>query len=405
MLRSLHLTALVGFLGLMVGCDKGANPTAAGPQVPPNAENAPPVVTPPKPEQDRYEIDPDKHVIPETAATGKLRGKTFTPDRVELEGNRLSLRQGKDFFADLEISMFLSDKLKLAEGVKVVVRPTTKWTAGIPSLHVSSREGKNLPDTKFINDDYAMTLELGKPDKGKIPGKIYLCLPDSQRSYVVGTFVAQRKRSMSEPPGAEEVPFIQGTISPLLKKDQELWVGYLGLPTGGQMISDSAGGSAFESGGGGSRSMSYAPRTAGVRFEKFTPLFDFTNLPPGRYLVYARLKDGPTQWKWVDVAADGRANADITLDAANVGTVEVKLPDGVKEARLLPADLGNPAPDSRFTDRLIRALELKGEAKDGQATIANVPPGKYQVHAGKFRGEVEVAVGKTAMVELKPAKE
>ena len=27
-------------------------------------------------------------------------------------------------------------------------------------------------------------------------------------------------------------------------------------------------------------------------------IFDFTNLPPGRYLVFARVKDGPAAWAW-----------------------------------------------------------------------------------------------------------
>jgi hypothetical protein len=263
-----------------------------------------------------------------------------------------------------------------------------------------------LPDTKFINDDYALTLELGKPDRGKTPGKIYLCLPDSQRSVLAGTFTAERKRSMSEPPGAEEVPFIQGLVSPPLKKDQSVSVGYVGLPADGKApVSDGAGGKAFgdDGGGGGMRSMSFTPRAATLRFEKFTPVFDFTNLPPGRYLVFARVKDGPTAWTWVDLAAGGRVTANIKLDAVKLGSVEVKLPKDERDARLVPTDL-TPPPGERFLDSLANMLDLEGEAKDGVVKIAGVPAGKYQVRAGSLRADVDVVAGKTATVELKAGK-
>lgn len=150
--------------------------------------------------------------------------------------------------------------------------------------------------------------------------------------------------------------------------------------------------------------MSFAPWAASLRFEKFIPRFDFTNLPPGRYLVYARVKDGPAAWAWATVAAGARVTADLALDASKAGTVEVKLPPGEREVRLVPADLGSPPPDESFLDRLAFSLELRGESKDGTATIANVPAGKYQVRAGALRADVEVTAGKTATVELKPAK-
>lgn len=354
-----------------------------------------------------HEMDPAKHVIPATAASGKLQGKSFKPDRVELEGNRLSLRQGKDFFADASIEIMLDQqKLKLDDGLKLVVRPSQKWTDGIPSLHVAVRHDKNIPDTKFINDDYALTLELGKPDKGMVAGKLYLCLPDSQRSVLAGTFTAKRKRSMSEPPGAEEVPFIHGSVSPPIKKDQSITVGYVGQPGGkGNPVGDSAGGQTFgdQGSGGGMRSMSFEPRIATLQFEKFTPKFDFTNLPPGRYLVFARVKDGPAAWTWADVPAGGRVKADIKLDGVKFGTVEVKVPADERDVRLVPADL-TPPPGERFLDSLANMLHLDGEAKDGVVKIAGVPAGKYQVRAGRLRGEVEVVAGKTATVELKAGK-
>jgi hypothetical protein len=353
---------------------------------------------------DLYEIDPAKHVVPTAPAAGVLRGKPFAPDRVELEGHRLTFRQGKDFFADLELVVTINEKVKLGDGVKIVVRPDQRWTDRIPSLQTGVRGDKGLPDVKFISDDYALTLELGRPEKGKTAGSIYICLPDSSRSSLAGTFVAARKRGLNEPPGAEEVPFIQGTLSPPVKKDESVTVGYVGRTATGETISDGCGGSAFDGGGGAVRSGSFAPRAATLRFEKFVPHFDFAHLPPGRYLVYARVKDGTLAWTWAEVAAGGQVATDLKLEGTGLGTVEVAVPPRTRTVRLVPADLGVPAPDEKFLGRLEFALDLAGEVKDGTATLANVPAGRYQVRAGDLRTGVEVTAGRTAKVELKAAK-
>ena len=41
--------------------------------------------------------------------------------------------------------------------------------------------------------DYSLVLEFGEPTKKGLPGKIYLCLPDEEKSFVAGTFVATKK--------------------------------------------------------------------------------------------------------------------------------------------------------------------------------------------------------------------
>jgi hypothetical protein len=353
-----------------------------------------------------HELDPARHVVPATAASGHLKGMSFTPDRIELEGKRLLFRQGKEFFADASVEIMLDAKVKPSDGVKFVVKPSQRWTENIPRLIVSTKKDKEFADMKFVNEGYAMTLELAKQEKGKSAGKIYMCLPDAEKSYVAGTFTAERKRGMSEPPGDYEVPFIQGKVSPPVKKGQSVSVGYVGLPADGKSpVADGAGGQAVgdEGGFGGMRSLSFEPRAATLQFEKFTPVFDFTNLPPGRYLVFARVKDGPTTWTWVDLAAGGRASADIKLDAVKMGSVEVKVPADERDAQLVPTDL-TPPPGDRFLDSLANMLDLDGEAKDGVVKIAGVPAGKYQVRAGSLRADVEVVAGKSATVELKPAK-
>ena len=55
--------------------------------------------------------------MPTAAATGRLKGKAFTPDRVELEGEQLRFRegQGKELFPDLSVEIMLGSKANVAD--------------------------------------------------------------------------------------------------------------------------------------------------------------------------------------------------------------------------------------------------------------------------------------------------
>jgi hypothetical protein len=350
---------------------------------------------------DPYELDPEKHVIPDKRVTGRLKGKAFTPARIEIEDNRLILRTGKDFFADQKIQIFLDNQEKLSEGFKLTVKPSQKWAEGITSLHLSTRGKNNTPDTKFIKDNYSMTLELGKPIQGQVQGKMWLCLPDTDRSYLAGTFVAQRKRSLSEPPGEEQVPYIQGSITP--RAPDKVWVnvGYIEKTANRTIISNGTGMQASKS--GEVRSTTFEPRTASLRFKDLSPQYDFTNLTSGRYLIFARYESGPTVWEWINVPSDGKLKVDLKLDTSRIGTVQVKVPATVNAIRLIPMDLANWSLDDKFLDQLTYSMSLFAEAKDGVANL-KVPAGKYRVIAEALTGEIEIPAGQMITVELKAKK-
>jgi hypothetical protein len=51
-------------------------------------------------------------------------------------------------------------------------------------------EGKDIPETEVFMKGYAMRLEFGEAQGGVLPGKIYLCLPDQEKSFMAGAFSA-----------------------------------------------------------------------------------------------------------------------------------------------------------------------------------------------------------------------
>ena len=140
-----------------------------------------------------WRMDLSNVEIPSTTAKGKIHGENFTIDAAKIQSGILTLRQGKDFFPDRSLKIFLF--LKKDEDPQGKSFNITKDKGfGSPHIHMSWKvEGKDVPETKIYMKDYAMRLDFGKRQKGGLPGKIYLSLPDDFKSYVAGSFLADTK--------------------------------------------------------------------------------------------------------------------------------------------------------------------------------------------------------------------
>ena len=130
----------------------------------------------------------DGVAIPDRPATGRIHGRPFVVDGGELNEGVLKLRQGKAFFADLEIAVFLFTKDgELPAGRTWEIRPDKKF--GKPHVHLGwLTPGNSLPEHDMFMGDYTMRLELGQEENRTIPGRIYVCTPDANRSWAAGTF-------------------------------------------------------------------------------------------------------------------------------------------------------------------------------------------------------------------------
>jgi len=384
----------------VVGCGKTV--TTAPPTEPPVLP-----VDPPAPAA-AHEMDPAKHAAPATPASGNLGGKAFAPGRAVIEGKALTFRQGTGFFADLQIAVYFAE-YNPSEAKKVVVNPGQKWhEATIPSLHVSTRKGEDLPNVVFVNDGYAMTLNLAPRANGKVAGNIYLCLPGAGKEFLAGTFTADYERQLNDPPEPEDRPYIAGKIAHTGKPKQSFQIRYAGMPAaGGDIITDMVGIQLSEKVGlFGVRSTSFAPRVIGLRPGKIGEEYDCSRLPPGKYFVVARLDEGPPAWKLVDVAANAAVDAPLTIPSGATGNLEVGVP--VKTAgqvQAIPAGLKLDDPTGTFTTSISGALNAYGNVADGKASLKNLAPGRYDVSlrsgTAVYRAEATVEAGQTAKVELK----
>ena len=140
-----------------------------------------------------WRMDLDGVQIPAASATGRIHGEDFTLNGAKIQNGILTLRQGKGFFPELGLTIFLFLKEKEdPQGKAFDIKKDQGF--GSPHIHMAWKEqGKDVPKTKIYMNDYAMRLNFGKRQKGTLPGKIYVSLPDDFKSYVAGSFVADIK--------------------------------------------------------------------------------------------------------------------------------------------------------------------------------------------------------------------
>jgi hypothetical protein len=72
--------------------------------------------------------------------------------------------------------------INISAGAAAAAHLTLRW-----------REGSGWMHEDFMNG-YALRLDFGAQANNHLPGKIYLCAPDGQKSYIAGGFNAEIRR-------------------------------------------------------------------------------------------------------------------------------------------------------------------------------------------------------------------
>lgn len=130
--------------------------------------------------------------IPDAPAAGRVSGKSFTIERATIKGGHLDLRQGPNWPPDvgLSVQLFAKQPEDLA-GKTVSIEPDREKFPRV-ILRTRNEEGKAVNENCF--NGYSLRVEFGAVASGRLPGKIYFCGPDPEKSYVMGTFDAEIRR-------------------------------------------------------------------------------------------------------------------------------------------------------------------------------------------------------------------
>jgi hypothetical protein len=168
-----------------------AAPPATAP-VPPK-----PTVVAPHASDINWLLTLDTNAIPDSTAAGRIHGRDFIIERASFQNGTLTLRAGTrgpvDFgvlvnFGNAQPESLAGKSINVTTDAVLAARVTLCW-----------KNNAELMRGIFTNS-YALRLEFGTLANNRLPGKIYLCTPDVEKSYLLGSFNADARKPRPKAP-------------------------------------------------------------------------------------------------------------------------------------------------------------------------------------------------------------
>jgi len=148
--------------------------------------------------------------LPEGVAVGQIHGEGFQCERATLQAGNLTLRQGKTWPPDLGVSIALFAKQGEELSGKTVEVSADRQPP-VPRVTLRWKDERDMPITHNFASGYALKIEFGEAASGRMPGRIYLCIPDESRSVIAGDFDAEiRKPPPPKPKQPKAAPKPKG---------------------------------------------------------------------------------------------------------------------------------------------------------------------------------------------------
>ena len=126
--------------------------------------------------------------LPQAPIVGKIFGVDFNLKTVDLEkSGALVLKDGPN-------TIFVFLPIKFGQGLenKSWEFPATPMPGkATPAVHVHVHQP--IVKAEAFGEGCAVKIEFGKEQDSKVPGKLYICLPDPAKSYFAGSFTVELK--------------------------------------------------------------------------------------------------------------------------------------------------------------------------------------------------------------------
>jgi DNA-directed RNA polymerase subunit RPC12/RpoP len=177
-------------------------PQTAPPPPPPLKSYHPPPPPPPKPvllappaDDALWMLNLGAATISNSPAAGRIHGQDFIVDDASFRNGILLLRAGAEGrlldtgivinFNGAQVETLMAQTINVTTNSDATLHVTLIWKNKMSAGRVDFSRG------------YAMRLEFGVVINNRLPGRIYLCAPDAEKSYLVGTFDAEVHRPRS----------------------------------------------------------------------------------------------------------------------------------------------------------------------------------------------------------------
>jgi hypothetical protein len=135
--------------------------------------------------------------FPAGPVAGRIHAMDFIIERAYFQNGILTLREGVhgplEFgctinFGGAQVEALAGQTINVTTNADAAARITLHWKSDADS-------GKDN-----FESGYAMHLEFGALANNRLPGKIYLCIPDDEKSYLMGTFNADTRKPKPKTP-------------------------------------------------------------------------------------------------------------------------------------------------------------------------------------------------------------
>lgn len=123
--------------------------------------------------------------------TGRLLGKPFSYTNARLIDGVLLMQQGDGFFPEREVRILLNlDAESITDQRRTLyVEPSDPYP---PEVQISwYNQRSDQLDTRILRTGYQMELQITRRDESSLAGFLQVILPDPDRSYLSGEFVAR----------------------------------------------------------------------------------------------------------------------------------------------------------------------------------------------------------------------
>jgi len=200
----LAVAALFAFHGSIL--QSAGKPEAAPPPPPPPLSRKPvhpppppkPVMVAPSANDALWMLNLEGMKIPDAPAAGRIHGQDFIVEDASFRYGTLLLRAGMEGrLLDTGIAInFNGAPVEALMAQTINVTTNTEAAAQVMLIW----KNKTSAGRVDFNRGYVMQLDFGVVINNRLPGKIYLCTPDAEKSYLVGTFDAEVHRTKSVRP-------------------------------------------------------------------------------------------------------------------------------------------------------------------------------------------------------------
>jgi hypothetical protein len=137
---------------------------------------------------------------------GHVRGQSFQVESATLQGGTLTLRQGQKQPPELAVAIYLPAKRGEDLAGKTFLISTNFPTP--PAVHLRWKGPEDKTVSEKFREGSAMKIAFDKAATGRITGKIWLSLPDSNYSTISGHFDAEIRKPQPKKPAKKPAPKI-----------------------------------------------------------------------------------------------------------------------------------------------------------------------------------------------------